>query len=369
MSKQFRVARLIEPGKPFVVGEAPMPDMGTDDVLVSVKSCNMVPNISNVTGGKSWYVLPDLPSVFGLDATGVVEAVGRNVLDIKVGDRVYVDPWMSCGECRECRRGRIQYCAYICLRAYISLGPQSNALQQLYPYGGLSQFVTAPKNKIVRLPDTIDFDTASRLGYLGTSYAALIKGKIRQGGTLLINGVTGTLGTGAVLIALGLGVRRILGLGRNPDLMAKIKALAPDRVALATFDANDPGATVQWVLDETEGQGAETMYDCLGAGASADSTTALLGALAPEGTCVVVAGGVEGKISRDYVSVMTRDVNILGSSWFTSAEIDDLVELLGRGTIDLSCWETRAFPLERVNEALELVAARPGGFINVVVNP
>lgn len=366
MSKDIRVARLVAPGKPFELGTAPMPEPGTNDVLVRVKACNVVPNAVNVASGKGWYVLPDLPAIFGLDASGIVEKIGRNVLDVKVGDRVYVDPLLECGECRDCRRGRAQYCRYSALRGYISFGPNANALQRLYPYGGMSEYLISPSTKVARLPDNIDFDTAARFGYLGTSYAALLKGKVHLGSTLLINGVTGTLGVGAVQIALGLGVRRIFGIGRNQNLMTRIKALAPDRIELSTYDAEK---TVQWVRDRTDGYGVETMYDCLGAGASADTTTNLLKAIAPNGSCVIVAGGVEGDIKRNYVEAMVYDIRITGSNWFTSGQIDEMIDLVSHGTIDLSTWETRAFPLEQVNDALALAGSRPGGFVNVVINP
>ena len=230
----------------------------------------------------------------------------------------------------------------------------------------MSEYLTSPAAKVARLPDNIDFDTAARLGYLGTSYAALLKGGLRARGTLLINGVTGTLGVGAVQMALGLGARRILGIGRKPDVMARIKSLAPDRIDVASYD---PATTVQWVKECTGGRGVDVMYDCLGAGASAETTNTLLNAIAPEGCCIVVAGGVEGQIHRDYLSLMTHPVHIEGSGWFTSGQIDDLIALIGEGTIDVSACETRAFRLDQVNDALALAGSRPGGFVNVVIHP
>jgi alcohol dehydrogenase len=246
------------------------------------------------------------------------------------------------------------------------MAPDGNKLQRLYPYGGMSEYLTSPSTKVARLTDNIDFNTAARFGYLGTSYAALLKGKLRPRGTLLINGVTGTLGVGAVQIALGLGARRILGIGRKPDVMARIKSLAPDRIDVTSYD---PATTVQWVKDRTGGRGVDVMYDCLGAGGSADWTSNLLNAIAPDGSCVLVAGGVDGQICRDYLSLMSHPISIVGSGWFTSAEIDDFIELIGDGTIDVSACETRAFRLDQVNDAIALAGSRPGGFVNVVIHP
>ena len=122
MEREIRVARLVAPGQPFEIGTAPLPHVGANDVLVRVKSANVVPNVANVVQGKNLYRLPDLPAIFGLDCAGVVEDVGRNVLTFKKGDRVYVDPVLSCGECRECRRGTIRFLSLLYSARILQLG-------------------------------------------------------------------------------------------------------------------------------------------------------------------------------------------------------------------------------------------------------
>ena len=58
---------------------------------------------------------------------------------------------------------------------------------------------------------------------------------------MLIDGISGTLGLGACLIALGLGVTRVLGTGRNPDLLDDVKAIAPDRIDVLPAGAAPAG--------------------------------------------------------------------------------------------------------------------------------
>lgn len=97
----INVARVVE------IDRANKPVPGLNNVLVKVEACCLVPNAHNLVtnGGKDRFALPDLPCVFGLDASGVVEAVGDRVFGIKPGDRVYVDPLLTCGNCHHCRRG------------------------------------------------------------------------------------------------------------------------------------------------------------------------------------------------------------------------------------------------------------------------
>src|SRR3546814_17814772 len=79
----------------------------------------------------------------------------------------------------------------------------------------------APANSIVVLPDNISFQEAARFGYLGTAYSALRTGRAGPNVTPLINGGSGTLGLGAVLLAPALGVTKILAVTRHPELVRK----------------------------------------------------------------------------------------------------------------------------------------------------
>ncbi len=109
MTKTMLAARLREFGKPFSLEEVPVPAPRPTDVLISVRACNVVPNLANViTHYSTWFPylpLPKLPATFGLDVSGVVAEVGSQVLGIAPGDRVYVNPQRSCGGCKACRSG------------------------------------------------------------------------------------------------------------------------------------------------------------------------------------------------------------------------------------------------------------------------
>jgi len=89
------------------VGTTPKPTPGVKDVLVRVEACCLVPNSHNLVtnGGGGMMNLPELPCISGLDVAGVVEEVGDQVFGIKAGDRVYVDPLLTCGTCHHCRQG------------------------------------------------------------------------------------------------------------------------------------------------------------------------------------------------------------------------------------------------------------------------
>ncbi|TGO30732.1 hypothetical protein BPAE_0003g00150 [Botrytis paeoniae] len=367
----MRVAQLLEQGKPLEVTTIERPTPGPKDVLVKVKAACLVPNSINVItkGPGPYFTLPELPCVFGLDAAGVIEAVGENVIGLKAGDRVYVDPHISCGTCKQCRKGRRDLCTWGCLRAYFGNGaPEGKAILKQYPIGSLSQYLLSPDANIAVIPPSIDINTAARFGYIGTSYAGLKKCGMGPGKTLVINGVTGTLGYAAVAIALGFGCTKILGIGRNKERLAEIEGMAT-KGRIVVRSTEDEGDLTQWVKEQTNGLGPDGLYDCLGNGGDADGTAKLISSLKRGGRVALAAGGVAGDITHSYGEIMEQDVSVNGTLWFTSEEIDEAIELIGAGVIDFSFLQHKFFSLDEVNDAFKAVGDHPGGAINIIVQP
>src|SRR5262249_56071132 len=150
-----------------------------------------------------------VPGGVGLDAGGGIATVGSEVPAVAVGDRVYVNPWLSCGMCSYCRAGEPMLCSAAAFQGYFGFFPSSTRQLLDYPFGGFSEYVTASPQRLVHLPPQVTFDHAARFGYLGTSFAALRLGRGRRASCVPINGITGTLGVGATLLALAMGAARI----------------------------------------------------------------------------------------------------------------------------------------------------------------
>lgn len=364
--KTMLAARLHEIGQSMHLEQVPVPTPRPTDVVVEVKACNIVPNLKNVLATYAeWFPylpLPKLPAVFGLDSAGVVTEVGSLVTDIKIGDRVYVNPGLSCGSCRACRRGEDQNCTKYTFMGYFSFGADGQQLFDAYPYGGLAEYLTAPQRNLVKLPDSVSFEEGARFGYLGTAYSALRKAGVGPGSTVLIDGISGTLGLGVCLIALGLGASRVLGTGRDTALLDDVKALAPDRVdvlSLGTQPLRD------WVLEHNDGEGADVLIDALGPGAPAETMLDALASLRRGGVAVDIGGMME-KPALDLFAMMCSQITIVGSLWFSTGEAQDMAQMAGSGVLDLSVFEHHTFPLEKINDALDSLPVRHGGFTNFI---
>ena len=362
-------ARLHAVGDPMRIDVVPMPHPGPSDILVAVKACGVVPNLPNVLANwETWFPhqpLPKLPATFGLDAAGVVAAVGSRVHDIEVGERVYINPLRGCGSCKACRTGRITCCRLGIFQGYFGFTSHAQTLFGDYPHGGLGQYQTAPESAVIKLPSTMPFDLAARMGYLGTSYSALCKSRIRPGETLLINGISGTLGVGAVAFALAAGVTRILGTGRDQGLLDRVKALAPSRIEVFSTTT---GSIEAWSRSLTGEEGVDVVIDAVGAGAPPAGTLDAMKSLGRGGRMVII-GGVSALVPVDVKWMMDNSIQLIGSLWFSTAEGQEIADMAGAGTLDLSIFQPKVFPLAQVNALISHIGDREGGFTNFVIAP
>ena len=105
------------------------------------------------------------------------------------------------------------------------------------------------------------------------------------------------------------------------------------------------------------------MLDTLGAKAPASLSVEAMQAVGRGGRIVQI-GGVAGPIPIDPHPFMCAQLQYIGSLWFTPAEGEEMASMIDSGVLDLSVLEERAYPLERLNEALEDIQAQASGFVN-----
>lgn len=361
----MRAARYHGQGK-FSVDLIDRPTPRPTEVIVEVKACGMVPNLVAMIDPSPHVVAPPRPTIYGLDAVGVVVQTGSQVRGHHIGDRVYVNPHRYCGNCRHCRRGNPAACAYSSLNGYFGIGPKSLKMLEDYPYGGFAEYMNVPEYALVKLPDNVTWEAGTRWGYLGTAYAALRRADVGFHTTVLINGISGTLGIGAALFALGLGATKVLGIGRDQRRLDDVKALAPDRIEVLSVAG---GASVgEWARAHTDGYGADVVIDALPTAGSQEAFVAAIQGLA-QGGIHVNPGGVHGPVPIDVTAIMLSQQSFLGSFWMTSKQGEEMAELVRKGKVNLDVFEHVSFDLGDIEEAIRVISGgnQHGGFTNYLI--
>ena len=182
---------------------------------------------------------------------------------------------------------------------------------------------------------------------------------------MIINGASGTLGVGATIFALAMGISKIYAVARGRPLLERLKKLAPTRIEIFS---NSDGKVADWVKAQTCGTGSDIMVDCLGAVADVNAMKdAMMGV--KRGGHIVNIGGTGGDMPFNTKWWMDNSMTLIGSAWLTTAEGMEIAEMVRTGAIDLSVLEARTYPLASINEAINGVASGDGGFTNHVLEP
>lgn len=264
----MKAARIKEAGADFEYVDVPIPEPGPGQVRIAVEACGICHSDAFVKhGGFPGLSFPRIP---GHEVAGRIEAVGERVADRWAkGARVGVG-WHGghCGTCERCRRGDFVNCAeqQICGISYD---------------GGYAEYMVAPQEALVSLPDGLDADEAAPLLCAGvTTFNALRNAGVKGGGLAAIVGIGG-LGHLAVQYAARLGFRTV-ALSRGTDKEELARELgAHDYIDSA---ANDPAEALQAM------GGADLI---LVTAPSSKAMKSVFGGLAPRGKLLIVGASFE----------------------------------------------------------------------------
>jgi len=232
--------------QPPSIQTVPDPAPGNDGVVLRVMAAGLCRSDWHGWMGHD----PDisLPHVPGHELAGVVEAVGKHVQNWRLGERVTVPFVGGCGRCPQCVSGHHQVC--------------DDQFQPGFTHWGcFAEFVGIQRADInlVRLPDSMSFETASSLGCrFVTSFRAVVdQGAVRAGQWVAVHGCGG-VGLSAIMIATALGANVVA-----IDIGAPQLQMATQLGAVATIDASQTDNVVE-AIREITGGGAHVSIDALG---------------------------------------------------------------------------------------------------------
>jgi NADPH:quinone reductase-like Zn-dependent oxidoreductase len=285
-----------------------------------------------------------LPHVGGSDIAGTVEQVGGGVLGWSKGDRVAVNPSLSCGRCDMCAIGEDCLC-----KEYRILGEHT--------WGGFAEFVKVPAANLVRIPEGFKFETAAAapLASMTAWRAVVTRGGLRAGETLLVIGGGGGVATFAIQIGKLCGARVICTTGSD-DKAKRLRALGADETVVAA-----DGEFGRAVWDHTGRSGADVVVDYSGK----DTWPQALRCVRKRGR-LLTCGATSGYDAiTDLRYVWVREIDIRGSDGWTREDLVELLRLVERR--ELRPVVHALFPLSQVRAALaELEERRAFGKVIVI---
>jgi NADPH:quinone reductase-like Zn-dependent oxidoreductase len=253
----------------------------------------------------------DFPHIVGSDGAGVVEAVGSAVSQVRVGDRVMINPGIACGRCAACLEGEESLC-----RSFSVVGE--------HRAGTAAEYVIVPEENLGPVPAGMPWSEAAAftLATLTAWRMLTTRAHLRPGETVLIWGIGGGVALAALQIVVHLGGRAIVTSASD----AKLEVAR--RLGAAAGVNHSSGDVVAEVRRLTEG-GADVVVDSIGEARWQDSLRALR-----RGGRLVICGATTGPmIGLDLRRLFWHQWSILGSTLGSRREFAEIVGLAAEGRL------------------------------------
>lgn len=335
----MRAAYFEEFGQPLTIKKLPDPTPADDGVVIQVTANGICRSDWHGWLGHDRDV--HLPHVPGHELAGIVEAVGKDVRNWQVGDRVTLPFACGCGTCEQCHTGNQQVCD-----DYFQPG--------FTAWGSFAEFVAIryADTNLVGLPDQIDDIVAASLGCrFATSFRSVaVQGRVQPGEWVAVYGCGG-VGLSAIMIASAMGAQ-VIGV----DINAETLKLAESLGAVATINARND-VPVEAIQEITRG-GAQVSIDALG---SSETCRNSVMSLRKRGRHVQV--GVMAAESKNTALpmgwVMFNELELIGSHAMQAHAYGPMLEMIVSGQLQPAKLISHTVTLEESLEVLQSMGTSP----------
>jgi len=324
----------------------PDPAPAANEVVVKVHACSICGSDLHAFHGK--HPRLTFPRVLGHEFAGEIVALGANVRNYRVGERVCCDIDIACGVCGPCREGRSNICETL-----KTMGFDKD--------GAYAEYVAVPDYNLYSLPESVSYDDASAVQVLGISFHAVAHRMRPEPGEQVAVIGAGPIGLGAAMIARSMGAEvHIL------DLLDYRLALARKLGIAGTLNARDADLRA-YALEATGGRGFDKVIECVG-GRQERTVTDAVAMIKRGGRITIVGTFPENKATIPIAYIKDREIDLLFSRGNFQA-FAPCLDLIATGKVNPDLYISHRFPLAQAEDALRLLEARNVEAHKIVLHP
>ncbi|KAL5718455.1 L-iditol 2-dehydrogenase [Ranunculus cassubicifolius] len=328
-----------------------LPPLGPNDVRINMKAVGICgSDVHYLRTMRCADFIVKEPMVIGHECAGIIEEIGSEVKSLVVGDRVALEPGISCWSCSYCKGGSYNLC------------PDMKFFATPPVHGSLANQVVHPADLCFKLPENVSLEEGAMCEPLSVGVHACRRANVGAETTVLIMGA-GPIGLVTMLAARAFGSPRIVIVDVDDHRLSVAKELGADGIVLVSTKIEDVENEVI-EIQKVMGAGVDVTFDC--AGFSKTMTTALTATRAGGKVCLVGMG--HGVMSVPLTGAAAREVDIVGIFRYKNTW-PLCLEFLRTGKIDVKPLITHRFGFSQseVVEAFE-TSARGGDAIKVMFN-
>lgn len=320
----------------------PTPKVG--EVLIKVMACGICGTDVHIFMGDEGAAATPAKTVLGHEFAGVVESVGDGVNNIKVGDRVCVDPNKLCGDCYYCKSGMGHFCENI-----IGIGTTVN--------GGFAQYCVVPRSQVYKIADTTYFERAAMTEPLACCLHGIDMCNITAGDTVVVIG-------GGMIGMLMLQLAKISGAGKVIMLEPVLEKRETAKELGADICIDSINEDVTAVLRENGIERISAVIECVGNTKTMEQAVEIAG----KNSVVMLFGLTKPNdvMNIKPFEIFKKEV-VLKASYINPYTQKRALELIDNNRIDVSKVVCDVVPLSKLPEVLSNPQFRKAG--KVIVNP
>lgn len=292
------------------------------------------------------YVVKE-PIILGHELAGEVVEVGKQVSNVTVGDRVAVEPGVTCGQCDYCKSGRYNLCPDV---VFLATPPVD---------GAWAEYIVMPSDYLFKLPDSMSYEEGAMLEPLSVGFHAMMRGKVQPFDRVLVTGL-GPIGLLAGQAAKLFGVSEIYG----TDVVSFRRELAMDMGFTAALDPVNEN--VEQRLNElTNGSGVTLVIESSGNARAMADTIKLV---RRGGRIVFVGLPADSVIPMDMGQFIDGEIDAYGVFRYANT-YPAAIQALQHSSLDIEKIVTHRFALTDTQEALEVARKEKDTSIKVMIYP
>ncbi len=344
---KMTAAVMLEPGV-IRLEERPLPVPEADEALVKVMAVGICgSDMHYYEHGRIGPYVVEKPIILGHECAGVIAAVGANVTSVRVGDRVAVEPGITCGRCDACKQGRYNLCPEV---SFLATPPVD---------GAFVQYIKIREDFLFPIPDHLSFEEASLNEPFSVGIHAAKRTGLRPGDSVAIIGM-GPVGLMAVAAAKAFGAAKIIAADLEPFRLEAARKIGADHV-INVAEQDALAEIKRW----TGGKGVDVAFETAGNPKALQTT---LASLRRGGKMAVIGLPQQDEIPLNVPFIADNEVDIYGIFRYANTYPQGISFLSG-GISDVKALITDRFPLSAAQEAMEHARINKNRSIKVMVYP
>lgn len=328
-----------------------LPPLGPLDVKVRIKALGICgSDVHHFKTMRCASFVVKKPMVIGHECAGIIEDVGSEVKSLAVGDRVALEPGISCRRCNLCKEGRYNLC------------PEMKFFGSPPTNGSLANKVVHPANLCFKLPDNVSLEEGAMCEPLSVGVHACRRAQIGPETNVLIMGA-GPIGLITLLASRAFGAPRVVIVDVDDRRLSIAKNLGADEIIHVSTNIQDVDEEVI-KIQNAMGSGIDVSFDCVGYNKT--MTTALNATQSGGKVCLI--GLALTEMTVPLTPSAAREVDVIGIFRYRNTW-PLCIEFLKTGKIDVKPLITHRFRFsqEEVEQAFE-TSAGGGNAIKVMFN-